>query len=181
MALHSSTSTALIGGLLLAGRALAANATLATNATLPDADDKEMERKFSQYSLPYGVLGAISHILTYYVILCHYYGRSPAMPWQRLEREFINMCTVSISSIASITIAIVTLTRVRETQPLIILAALQVALGFVMDALVVHRYVKRKQEGLIRGMIFWGAILYGVSYASIYAMGQMSSRSKPLC
>jgi hypothetical protein len=148
----------------------------AEKGTVPDADDKEMESKFDQYSLPYGVLGAISHILTYYVILCHYYGRRPTMPWKHLEKQVFNMCSVVISSIVSITIAIVTLTRVQETQPLVVLAALQVVLSLIMDALNVHRFFQ-KQEGLIRATVLWGAILYGVSYASIYAMAQMSSMS----
>jgi len=148
----------------------------AENGTVPDADDKEMESKFGQYSLPYGVLGAISHILTYYVILCHYYGRCPTMPWKHLKKRLFNMCSVVTSSIVSIAIATVTLSRVQETQPLIVLAALQVVLGFIMDALNVHRFFQ-KQEGLIRATVLWGAILYGVSYASIYAMGQMSSMS----
>lgn len=148
----------------------------AENGTVPDADDKEMESKFDQYSLPYGVLGAISHVLTYYVILCHYYGRRPTMPWKHLKKQPFNMCLVVISSIVSIAIATVTLSRVQETQPLIVLAALQVVLGFIMDALNVHRFFQ-KQEGLIRATVLWGAILYGVSYASIYAMAQMSSMS----
>jgi hypothetical protein len=148
----------------------------AKNGTFPDADDKEMESKFNQYSLPYGILGAISHILTYYVILCHYYSRRPTMPWRPLEKQLFNMCSVVVSSIVSITIAIVTLTRIRETQPLVVLAALQVVLGFIVDALNVHRFFKEK-GGLIRAMVLWGAILYGISYASVFALSQMSSMS----
>jgi hypothetical protein len=146
----------------------------AANGTVPDADDTAMESKFDQYSLPYGILGAISHLLTYYVILCHYYGRSPPRPWKHLAKQPFNMCSVVISSVVSITIAVVTLTRMRETQPLVVLAALQVVLSFFMDALNVHR-VFQKQQGLIRATVLWGAILYGMSYASIYEMGQMSS------
>src|SRR5271156_1507514 len=68
----------------------------AENGTVLDANDKEMESKFGQYSLPYGVFGAISHILTYYVILCHYYGRRPTMPWKHLKKQLFNMCSVVI-------------------------------------------------------------------------------------
>ncbi|KAI9867543.1 MAG: hypothetical protein M1813_008342 [Trichoglossum hirsutum] len=149
----------------------------AKNGTFPDADDKEMESKFNQYSLPYGILGAISHILTYYVILCHYYSRRPTMPWRPLEKQLFNMCSVVVSSIVSITIAIVTLTRIRETQPLVVLAALQVVLGFIVDALNVHRFFKKK-GGLIRAMVLWGAILYGISYASVFALSQMSKSKR---
>jgi hypothetical protein len=148
----------------------------AENRTVPDADDKEMESKFDQYSLPYGVLGAISHILTYYVILCHYYCRRPIMPWKHLEKDLFNMCSVATASIVSITIAIVTLTRMREIPSLVVLAALQVVLSLIMDALGVQRFFQ-KQRGLVRSTVLWGAILYGVSYASIYAMAQMSSTS----
>jgi hypothetical protein len=155
---------------------LAANGTYAAqNTTLSNADDKGMEAKFNKYSLPYGVLGAISHLLTYWGIICHYYGRRPIAPWKHLKKPGFNMYGVVISSLVSITIAIVTLSRVRETQPLVVLAALQIVLGAVVDALSVHRFLS-KQEGLIRGTVLWGAILYGLSYASIYAMAQMSSR-----
>ncbi|KAI9779439.1 MAG: hypothetical protein M1839_007404 [Geoglossum umbratile] len=149
----------------------------AENRTVPDTDDKEMESKFAQYSLPYGVLGAISHLLTYYVILCHYYCRCPTMPWRYLEKHSINMCLVVIASIVSITIAIVTLTRMRETPALVVLAALQVVLSLIMDALSVQRYFQ-KQQGLVRSTVLWGAILYGVSYASIYAMAQVSKSKR---
>jgi hypothetical protein len=146
----------------------------AANGTVPDADDTAMESKFDQYSLPYGVLGAISHPLTYYVILCHSYGRRLTTPWKHLEKQLFNMCSVVISSVVSIAIAVVILTRMRETQPLVVLAALQVVLSFIMDALNVHRFFQ-KQQGLIRATGVWGAILDGISYASIYAIGQMSS------
>ena len=151
----------------------------AENGAVPDTDDKELERKFGQYGLPYGVLGAISHVLTFYVILCHYYGRRPLMPWKHLKKQVFNMYWVVISSIVSIVIAIVTLTRVKETPPLVVLVAMQIVLSFIMDALNVHRYFQ-KQEGLMRATVLWGAILYGISYASIYALAQVSSMSPSL-
>lgn len=158
---------------------LANNGAYAAERNLTNGVDKEMEANFNQYSLPYGVLGAISHILTYYVLLCHYYGRRPLQPWRHLTRAPVNMCSVVISSIVSITIIAVTLTKVHESQPLVVLASLQVVLSVVMDLLNVHRFLRRKQEGLIRATILWGAILYAVSYASIYAMSQMISMSTP--
>lgn len=88
------------------------------------------------------------------------------------------MWHVIISSIVSITIAIVSLSRVTETKPLVVLAALQVVVGLVVDALNVHRNFS-KEEGLIRGTVMWGAILYGLSYGSIYAMSQISSMICP--
>src|SRR5205814_1069081 len=94
-----------------------------------DADDKLMEEKFNQYSLPYGVLGAISHIITYWVLFCHYYGRCPWWPPRRLQRKDVNMCSVLVSSIVSITIIAVTLSRVHETQALAVLAVMQVVLS----------------------------------------------------
>jgi hypothetical protein len=151
------------------------NATAADNATLPGGYDKQMEAKYDQYSLPYGVFGAISHILTYWSLLCHAYGRRPLFPWQTLKKKPLNACHVVISSIVSITIAIVTLSRVRETAPLVVLAALQIVIGFVVDALNVHRYLKQKQDGLLIGTVGWGAILYVVSYATIYATASMTS------
>ena len=157
---------------------LATNSVNATqNTNVADADDKEMEAKFNQYSLPYGVLGAISHLLTYWTILCHYYGRRPLQPWKTLKSKRMNVCAVLISSVVTITIVIVTLSRVHESQPLLVLASMQVVLSVVMDAINVHRYLNKKEDGLIRGTIWWGAVLYGVSYASVYAMAQMSSMS----
>jgi len=170
---------------LCAGRSLAA--TNNVTVPVPDADDKALEDKFQQYSLPYGVLGVISHILTLWVMSCHFYGRTPWMPWRYLEYGLFNMCSTVISSLVSIGIAIFTLSRVQETQALVVLAAMQVVLNLMLDAVNVHRYFATRRRakyettevGLIRGMVLWGAILYGVSYASIYAMAQMSSESSP--
>jgi len=58
-----------------------------------------------------------------------------------------------------------------------VLASLQIFIDLVVDLLSVHRFLKSKQDGIIRGTVVWGAILYGVSYASIYSMAQMSSKS----
>jgi len=168
---------------LCAGRSLAAT----NNVTVPDADDKALEEKFQQYSLPYGVLGVISHMLTLWVMSCHFYGRRPWMPRRYLKYNFFNMCSTVGSSLVSIGIAIFTLSHVQETQALVVLAAMQVVLSLMLDAVNVHRYFAMRRRvkyettevGLIRGMVFWGAILYGVSYASIYAMAQMSSESQP--
>ena len=173
---------------LCAGQSLAA----ANNVTIADADDKALEDKFQQYSLPYGVLGAISHILTLWVMGCHFYGRTPWVPWRPLKYNFFNMSSTVGSSLVSIGIAVFTLSRIQETQALVVLAAMQVVLSLMLDAVNVHRYfaIRRRVKyetidgdgkevekvGLIRGMVLWGAILYGVSYASIYAMAQMSSK-----
>jgi hypothetical protein len=153
------------------------NGTMSNNTKIPDADDKEMEAKFDKYALPYGVFGAISHLLTYYSLLCHYYGRRPSAPWKVLEKKAFNAIHVCLSSIITITLAIVALVRIRETQPLVVLASLQIFIDLVVDLLSVHRFLKSKQDGIIRGTVVWGAILYGVSYASIYSMAQMSSKS----
>ncbi|KAF8660096.1 hypothetical protein AX16_001654 [Volvariella volvacea WC 439] len=39
------------------------------------------------YALPYGLLGFLSHLFTYYTLVCLWYGRRPMLPWQRLSAK----------------------------------------------------------------------------------------------
>jgi hypothetical protein len=54
---------------------------------LETTNAKNLREHIEAYGLPYGVLGAVSHGLTFYVMLCHFFRLRPLLPWKRLEKH----------------------------------------------------------------------------------------------
>ncbi|CAO2656528.1 Nn.00g053310.m01.CDS01 [Neocucurbitaria sp. VM-36] len=138
---------------------------------LETTDSRNLKEHIEVYSIPYGVLGVISHGLTFYVILCHLLGRQPLLPWKFLEKERWNLAVVSVSSLISIIISGVTLARTRGSRPLMILAGMQIVLNALIDFIHIHRMVL-KAQGWSKSISFWAIPLLVVSIFSVYAFYQ---------
>lgn len=137
-----------------------------------------LQKHIEVYGIPYGVLGVLSHGLTFYVILCHFFGRQPLLPWRYLEKERWNLAAVTISSLISIILSSVTLARTQGSRPLMILAGMQIVLGAIMDFIHIHR-VALKAEGFSRSLSLWAVPLVIVSVFSIYAFYQFPCEMTP--
>jgi magnesium-transporting ATPase (P-type) len=130
---------------------------------------RNLKEHIEVYAIPYGVLEATSHGLTFYVILCHFLGRRPLFPSRFLKYEAWNIAAVTVSSLISIIISGVTLARTRGSRPLMILAGMQIVLGALVDIIHIHRIVS-KAEGWTGSISFWAIPLLVVSIFSLYAL-----------
>lgn len=135
---------------------------------LVTTDAKNLREHIEVYGIPYGVLGAVSHGLTFYAILCHFFGRRPLLPWTALERERWNIAVVTISSLISIILSGVTMARTKGSRPLLILAGMQIVLHALIDIIHIHRMCVG-HPGWSNSTSFWGIPLVVVSCFSIYA------------
>ncbi|KAH7080531.1 hypothetical protein BKA63DRAFT_488282 [Paraphoma chrysanthemicola] len=129
------------------------------------------------YAIPYGVLGAVSHLLTFHVILCHLFGRRPLLPWQVLEKTVWNITVVTLSSLVSVILSSVTLARTRGSQALMVLAGMQIVLGVLIDAIHIHRLMV-KSEGWSNGMGAWGIPMVITGVFSVWAFYQFPHRDE---
>jgi hypothetical protein len=78
---------------------------------------------------------------------------------------------VTLSSLISVILSAITLARTRGSQPLMILAGMQIVLGVLVDAIHVHRLIV-KSEGWSNGMGGWGVPMVVTAVFSIWAFYQ---------
>ena len=74
------------------------------------------------YILPYGGIGILSHVPTYYCIICVGIGVRPTMPWRPTSFKFLNVITAIISPITSFMPAITALARRHKEWQHLLLA-----------------------------------------------------------
>lgn len=135
---------------------------------LETTNAKNFREHLEVYGIPYGVLGAVSHGLTFYVVLCHLFGRSPLFPWMVLKQEIWNIAVVTLSSLVSIILSGVTMARTKGSRPLLILAGMQIVLYALLDIIHIHRMVVGS-GGWNNSTVIWTIPLLVVSCFSIYA------------
>ncbi|KAH6643215.1 hypothetical protein C7974DRAFT_387049 [Boeremia exigua] len=138
---------------------------------LPPTNSSNLQSHIQVYAIPYGVLGVVSHALTFYVIFCHMLGRCPLLPWQPLKKTTWNICIVSLSSLVSVILSAVTMARSRGSQPLMILAGMQIVLGVLVDAVHVHRLIIDTDEWS-NSLGLWGVPMVLTGVFSIWAFYQ---------
>jgi hypothetical protein len=74
------------------------------------------------YSLPYGGIGFISHLITYYTLVCLWVGRRPPIPWKELNWSKWDCALGIVALILSVGIAIFTIVRCRNRWQFVLLA-----------------------------------------------------------
>jgi len=74
------------------------------------------------YSLPYGAVGFVSHILTYWTILWLSFGRKPYWPPSRLSAGRFDLCLSLIQITITVGLASFTIVRCRSRWQFILLA-----------------------------------------------------------
>ncbi|TEB25446.1 hypothetical protein FA13DRAFT_1765771 [Coprinellus micaceus] len=52
---------------------------------------ESLSEEIKCYNLPYGALGFASHVLTYYTILCLWFGRKPLWPFSRVSYSWFDL------------------------------------------------------------------------------------------
>ena len=86
------------------------------------------------YSLPYGGIGFLSHVLTYWTILVLGFGRKPYWPWSRLSAGKFDLCLSIMQLFITVAIASFTIARCRSRWQFILLAVWKLVMGMVVGA-----------------------------------------------
>lgn len=81
------------------------------------------------YSLPYGAIGFVSHILTYWTIVWLSFGRKPYWPSSRLSAGKLDLCLSLIQITITVGLASFTIVRCRSRWQFILLAAWKVTMS----------------------------------------------------
>ena len=63
------------------------NETTIVNITLPHSTGTTLQDEIQCYSIPYGLVGFISHLASYYTLAITAVGRKPLAPWSRLKQK----------------------------------------------------------------------------------------------
>ncbi|KIJ99261.1 hypothetical protein K443DRAFT_102558, partial [Laccaria amethystina LaAM-08-1] len=90
------------------------------------------------YSLPYGALGFTSHILTYYTILCFWFGRKPLWPFSRIRYSQFDLVLGIVGLGVTTAVSIVTILRCRNTWQLLVIAVWKLDMSLLNGITAVH-------------------------------------------
>lgn len=74
------------------------------------------------YSLPYGGIGFLSHMLTYWAMFWLGFGRRPWMPWKHLDEGIFDLVLMTGQLLISIAIASFTIVRCQDRWQFVLIA-----------------------------------------------------------
>ncbi|KAF8534809.1 hypothetical protein BDD12DRAFT_755045 [Trichophaea hybrida] len=95
----------------------------------------DMQSEIQCYTLPYGAIGFVSHILTYYTIAMLSAGRSPMKPWKKLKAPKWDMFLGVISLVIGTLITAFTIYRCRQRWQFLLIAVWKSTLSVSLGAL----------------------------------------------
>ncbi|KJA25322.1 hypothetical protein HYPSUDRAFT_161005 [Hypholoma sublateritium FD-334 SS-4] len=105
--------------------------------------DVPLQRDFSLeelhcYNLPYGALGFISHVLTYYTIVCICYGRKPLWPFKKLHNTKFDLILGAVGIALCIIMSIFTIVNCKNTWQLLVIAIWKMSMSLLNGATALH-------------------------------------------
>ncbi len=104
----------------------------------PPYSNGSLEEEIQCYSLPYGAIGFLSHILTYYTIGVLSAQRHPWAPWKRNKRNGLDIWLALIGLVGTIIISALTMVRCRSRWQFIAIAAWKLDLSVTFGCLSLH-------------------------------------------
>ncbi|KAF2250208.1 hypothetical protein BU26DRAFT_455735 [Trematosphaeria pertusa] len=155
------SSLALVPWLGVVLSVVASNANIASARALPNANVLENIHdailptpnttegplgEIQCYALPYGAIGIISHLLTYWTIAWVAVGRSPLWPVHRIESYGIDMFLAAITLCTCIPIASLTIHRCRLSWHFVLIAVWKLVTSVSLACLTIHRCIITRQE-----------------------------------
>lgn len=101
----------------------------------------DIRSQIKNYALPYGGLGFLSHILTYYTEVMLVLGRRPLMPWKNSKRSLFDSALSVCTLIVTTTVSGITIARCRTSDPfnLSYIAGWKLALSLMFSVLALCR------------------------------------------
>ncbi|KAN0093545.1 hypothetical protein V8E51_016729 [Hyaloscypha variabilis] len=119
------------------------------------------------YALPYGILGFISHLLTYWAILCFKLNLTPLFPFRENSEPVHSIFFAVVGLLATVTINILTTIRYRQAWEFVLISLWKMTLSITLSAVTIHAMlvVDRLQKGGGRsweergkGVLYWLAV-----------------------
>ncbi|KAK4214913.1 hypothetical protein QBC37DRAFT_313340 [Rhypophila decipiens] len=90
------------------------------------------------YALPYGLIGFISHLLTYLTMYLLSRGRDPLLPWRFLRYKVYNLILSSLGLIITIVLTILTMVRCRNGWQLLLVATWKLTFSLTLSIMALH-------------------------------------------
>ncbi|KDR77317.1 hypothetical protein GALMADRAFT_139310 [Galerina marginata CBS 339.88] len=90
------------------------------------------------YSLPFGALGFISHVLTYYTIACLWFGRKPLWPFQKIANSKLDLILGALGISLCIIMSIVTMIKCKNTWQLLVIAVWKLSMSLLNGLTALH-------------------------------------------
>jgi len=108
---------------------------------MSSGNTQEAINQITCYALPYGGIGFLSHILTYYSIICVGLGVRPLLPGLPIEHRFITLIMAIISLIICCVLSIVTMARCHKEWQFLLLAMWKFLLSITVNIMGIHRCI----------------------------------------
>lgn len=128
---------------------------------VPKPGDRSFGATPECYTLPYGGIGFLSHILTYYTILMLTLGRSPIYPLKKLTAWkldlFVAICSLGITPVLSA----FAITRCHSEWPFILIATWKMLLSVSLSLIASSRAMNVRRGGNSRDSAIW-LLLYAL-------------------
>ena len=92
-----------------------------------------IESEIVCYNLPYGAIGFLSHLLTYYTITLLYLKRSPWLPWLRLTHSTFDKVLASLTFLATVILSLFTIVRCSSRWAFVLIAIWKLLLALTLS------------------------------------------------
>ncbi|KAF8153198.1 hypothetical protein B0H34DRAFT_800428 [Crassisporium funariophilum] len=116
------------------------------------------------YNLPYGGLGFTSHVLTYYTIVCLWYGRKPLWPFKTITYSKFDLALGAVGIALCIIMSIITMINCKNTWQLLVIAVWKLSMSLLNGITGLHVAIlvvnNRDQEIVKSKNAAWWILLY---------------------
>ncbi|PPQ66434.1 hypothetical protein CVT24_007200 [Panaeolus cyanescens] len=96
------------------------------------------DHEFTCYNLPFGALGFISHVLTYYTLVCLWYGRKPLWPFKKVDNTKLDLILGGIGVSVCIIMSIFTMINCKNTWQLLVIAIWKMSMSLLNGLTALH-------------------------------------------
>lgn len=114
---------------------------------LPQPGSGSFTDSLKCYSLPYGGLGTLSHVLTFYSILCFILCRRPLMPWVELDKSGWDMFVSGLGLLGTLVTSAITLVRCCNSAAFALLAVWKLVFSLSYVGIGIHSGVEARKGG----------------------------------
>ena len=100
------------------------------------------------YNLPFGALGFTSHILTYYTILCLWYGKRPLWPLHPINSRKSDLVLNVVGLAVCIVMSAITIFHCKNTWQLLLIAVWKLSMSVLNGLTGVHVAMLKSTDGM---------------------------------
>lgn len=104
----------------------------------PYKDGGSIQEQLQCYALPYGLIGFVSHLLTYWTMIFLARGRDPLLPWKLLRYKMFNFIISTVGLLITVMLTILTMIRCRNDWQIILIAVWKLVFSVTLSAMAIH-------------------------------------------